>query len=249
MMKLISNLVRSLRVLICCLAITARYSLNIIILSLRRRLTRHGVDTITHRWSQYVLRQLDARYQVEGLSALTLKPGIPYIFMSNHVSLMDIVYANDAFPPSLRFIAKKEMSFYPLVGQAMRAGEYLFIDRRNLAQAKLDLEFAKKKLQDGIKLWIFPEGTRGNGRVLLPFKKGGFHLAVEMGAQIIPVGMEDSHLMRSPHWHGMRFGARAVIRVGAPIDASVYDKSDLSALIARTEQAVAALVFKRNATQ
>lgn len=238
----VSNLLRTFIVFAKSLGVMCRFCVEIIYLSYQGRLTRKHIDSYALALSTYVTNQLHVTHTIIGLDAFSFKEGTPYIFMSNHVSLMDILLANFVSPPSLRFLAKKELSYYPLLGSAMQAGEYIFIDRKNLTQAKTDLERAKTKLQSGIKLWIFPEGTRSRSGKLLPFKKGGFHLAIEMKATIIPVGFQNVDLLHANRYHGAQFGKQVTIKVGEPIDASSYSKDTLLDLIARTEQAVAQLV-------
>jgi 1-acyl-sn-glycerol-3-phosphate acyltransferase len=237
------NLLRSLAAVLAGIAMTGYCCVALIYRSWRKTLTRTQVDVIAKLWSSFILARLEARYTVYGRERLVFKDGTPYIFMSNHLSLMDIILANDAFLPGLRFIGKKEVTRYPLLGRAMRAGEYILIDRHNLANAKEDLALAKKKLQSGIKIWMFPEGTRGPKSDLLPFKKGGFHMAIELGATIIPVGLRDVEFMGASLWQGCIFGSQATIRVGEPIDASTYTKDELAALINRTRDAVHELVY------
>lgn len=64
----------------------------------------------------------------------------------------------------------------------------LYIDRSNPAAAIVALNEQSKAITvDGAKLIIFPEGTRGNGKKLLPFKKGAFHIAIQSQSFIQPV--------------------------------------------------------------
>ena len=78
----------------------------------------------------------------------------------------------------------------PLLGQYMALSGAVFVDRANSAKAIESLNDAGRTMKArGTSLWVFPEGTRTNSQNLdmLPFKKGGFHLAVEAGVPITPV--------------------------------------------------------------
>lgn len=70
----------------------------------------------------------------------------------------------------------------------------IFIDRGNNARAVKSLKVAGEQMRDlRLGLWMFPEGTRHSAEApdLLPFKKGGFHLAIQAGIPIIPMVAEN----------------------------------------------------------
>jgi lysophosphatidate acyltransferase len=70
----------------------------------------------------------------------------------------------------------------------------IFIDRGNSARAVRSVEAAGQRMkQEGLSLWIYPEGTRhmSESPDMLPFKKGGFHLAINAGIPIVPIVIEN----------------------------------------------------------
>ena len=82
----------------------------------------------------------------------------------------------------------------PFLGQYLSLSGAVFVDRGNNAKAIQTLNDAGQLMKSrGISLWVFPEGTRSNTENvdLLPFKKGGFHLAVQAGVPITPVICEN----------------------------------------------------------
>lgn len=98
-------------------------------------------------------------------------------------------------------LAKQQLRFTP-VGPFMMLSGAIFIDRGNNERAIRSLRDATdlmKRLK--ISLWMYPEGTRhlGPDADMLPFKKGGFHMAVQAGIPIIPMVTEN-------YWHIYRKG-------------------------------------------
>ena len=86
-------------------------------------------------------------------------------------------------------VMKKELRKVPGVGFGSKKVGHIFLDRSNKRAAVESLEIAKKKLINGTCVVIFPEGTRSNDGVLLPFKRGAFKLAIELGLPILPVSL------------------------------------------------------------
>ena len=76
---------------------------------------------------------------------------------------------------------RKSCSRSPIFGWGLRALGNIIIDRSNHVQAMRSYAVAGQRIRRGISVMVFPEGTRGEGDELLPFKKGGFVLAIETG--------------------------------------------------------------------
>lgn len=90
-------------------------------------------------------------------------------------------------------MSKQSLKLSPM-GPFMIMSGAIFIDRRNNASAVRSLVAASRTIQTlGLTLWMFPEGTRHSSEYpdLLPFKKGGFHLAIQAGIPIVPVVVEN----------------------------------------------------------
>lgn len=111
----------------------------------------------------------------------------PAIYMANHASMLDIPVLIAALPVHLRFIFKKSILLIPFLGQAIYAMGMIPIDRGNRHKASRSLQKAGARIRGGFHVLIFPEGTRTSSGKLLPFKKGGFRLALEEGIDIVPI--------------------------------------------------------------
>ncbi|MDD5009282.1 MAG: lysophospholipid acyltransferase family protein [Syntrophorhabdaceae bacterium] len=113
----------------------------------------------------------------------------PYIFMCNHQSALDIYGLLCSLPLSFRWIAKRQLFLIPLFGWALKRGGHISIDRENPREALKAIDEAARKIREGMNIIIFPEGTRSMDGSLLPFKKGGFSLALRAMVPIVPVGI------------------------------------------------------------
>ncbi|MCO7222682.1 1-acyl-sn-glycerol-3-phosphate acyltransferase [Pleionea sp. CnH1-48] len=218
--------------------ITIWYCFKAIIFSSFSKNARMHVDIITREWSQSLVNLIRLRIHVSGDFDAQYQSGKPCIVMCNHSSAYDIPVSFLAIPGSLRMLAKKELFRIPIFSQAMRASEFLSIDRQDKDQAIRDLATAKEKMEDGIILWVAPEGTRSKEGELLPFKKGGFHLAIETGATIVPVVIKDIHQVLPTKTFRMSISQDIEVRIGDAIDATDYDISERGQLVDAVHQSM-----------
>ncbi len=140
---------------------------------------------IARLWARLIL--IIGRIPVKVQGQHNLVPDKPFIYMANHQSNVDIPVLLACLPVQFRWLAKAELFKIPLFGRSMKSCGYISIDRSNRKSAFESLSLAAKKISSGTSVMIFPEGTRGSGGKLLPFKKGGFILAIDAGVPIIPV--------------------------------------------------------------
>lgn len=98
------------------------------------------------------------------------------IFISNHISYLDIPAIGSILPAS--FVAKKDVESWPVFGFLSKLQQTAFIsrDRADVKNVKYALD---TMLEDGKSLIIFPEGTSTDGREVVPFKSSLFSLALK----------------------------------------------------------------------
>ena len=137
-------------------------------------------------WAQWVIWSTGIQYDVTGLE--NLEQENKYIFMSNHESALDILLGVACIPYKIVFLAKKELFRIPVFGWAMQAAGMIKIDRQNPERARKSVDEAVHRLiHSSFSTLIYPEGTRSETGDLLPFKKGGFILAIRSQLPIVPV--------------------------------------------------------------
>ncbi len=180
------------------------------------RVTKEACDARLDSWCKKVVKH--TRMQVTVTGRENLAPGSTYLVMSNHQSHYDIPVLFYVIGPNIRMITKVELFAIPVFGEAIRQAGFIAIDRSNRTRAVESLKVAKDKLASGVHVWIAPEGTRSRTGALLPFKKGGFNLAIEAGLPILPITIQGTRdALRAK---GMRTapGAKVRVTIGKPID-------------------------------
>jgi 1-acyl-sn-glycerol-3-phosphate acyltransferase len=197
--------------------------------------TGDRVIDLARLWSRAVLGFAGVKVTVEWRGGLVKDQ--TYVFMANHLSTVDIWALYVALPVRVRMIAKKQLAGIPLFGWAMWAGRFIFVDRGNAIAARRSIDEATRRIRGGDSVLIFPEGTRSRDGRLGPFKKGGFHLAIDSGVPVVPVVLQgtrasmprSSLLLRPGHVH---------IIFGDPVPTTGLTDSDRHALLERVRTTI-----------
>ena len=109
-----------------------------------------------------------------------------YMFCPNHASLMDAFVLIALSKNPIVFVGKHELVKIPIFGFFYKR-VVILVDRSNPESRKRVYEIAKKRLQNGISMAIFPEGLVPTENIVLaPFKNGAFSLAIEFKIPIVP---------------------------------------------------------------
>ena len=178
------------------------------------------------------------RYQVIGKEHIPV--GRAAIYCSNHQSNVDPPVLFDALHPRMHILYKHEIDAIPLLGRAFRLGGFIPIDRRNKESAARSIEAGAASIRAGNSFLIFPEGTRSKTADLLPFKKGGFRMAVAAQAPIVPIAVQGGRdAMRRGSW--LIRPVTVEIRVGTPIETAGLRVDDRDRLIAAVRSEIEAL--------
>jgi 1-acyl-sn-glycerol-3-phosphate acyltransferase len=175
----------------------ARVSFPTAVEALAGRVQRADCDARLRSFADQIIARARMQLAVDG--ADRVPTGRTHIYMSNHQSHIDIpVLFHTAPVTTIRMVAKTELFRIPVFSRAMRAAEFIEIDRSDRSRAVTDLQRAGELIRSGINVWIAPEGTRSRDGRLKPLKKGGFHLAVKTGTPIIPVALSGTRDVLPP---------------------------------------------------
>ena len=145
------------------------------------------------RWSTRMLNALGVSLRVSG----TPRPGAT-LFVSNHISWLDILAVNAVQP--VRFVSKADVRHWPLLGWLVACGGTLFIERERKRDALRVVHLLADALKHGEKVAVFPEGTTGDGHALLPFHANLLQAAIatETPVQAIALRFSDAQHAVSP---------------------------------------------------
>lgn len=201
------------------------------------RLTPEVCDRRLDSWSRRLLEQAEIEVTTYGLEHAP--PGETFVIMSNHQSLYDVPVLFQALHRRIRMVAKTELFKIPVWSAAMRAAGFVEVDRQNRERAIASLNRAKKALAEGTSIWIAPEGTRSDTGKLGAFKKGGFHLALDTGARILPATILGTRKVLVARGGQVNPGAHVTVTLSAPIASSDYGEARKEELIAKVRESIA----------
>jgi len=159
-----------------------------------------------------------------------------YVFMPNHASFLDGPMLYMLIPQALLVILKKSLFRIPIVGQGMKVVGFVPVERRHSGGGKKSIEKAVRLMgEKGFSFLIFPEGTRSLDGKLQPLRRGGFFLALEARAPIVPVAIDGAFEIMPK---GRFFVRKGKIRVDFldPVPVGGYSPGNISPLVERIEK-------------
>ena len=162
----------------------------------------------------------------------------PYVFMSNHLSFIDGPLLFLLIPQSIRVILKKEIFRIPVIGQGMRFVGFVPVDRKGARGGKKSIDRAAHLMRErGYSYLIFPEGTRTRDGRTQAFRRGGFFLALESGAAIVPVTIFGTYELMP---RGTIFPRRGNVDVHfhPPVPLEGYDQRNMQTLIDKVKETI-----------
>jgi 1-acyl-sn-glycerol-3-phosphate acyltransferase len=136
-------------------------------------------------WCQSLLRCFNIAITVSGY--LPGKDTHGTLFVANHISWVDIHSINSVLP--VRFVAKLEVSNWPVFGYLVRKSGTIFINRTRQRDAARVVQLASNALKLRDNLCVFPEGTTTEGLQVLPFKSSLIQAAIDANTTVIPVAI------------------------------------------------------------
>jgi 1-acyl-sn-glycerol-3-phosphate acyltransferase len=143
------------------------------------------------RWCQSSARGLDIGIEPSGMDRV---PPAPFVYCSNHQSVLDILVLGAVLRGDFKWAAKRSLMKIPFLGWHLRLAGHVPVDRHKGARAAADvIARFEQVLREGKPLLVFPEGTRSEDGIVRPFKNGGFYAAARVGVPVVPVAVEGTH--------------------------------------------------------
>jgi 1-acyl-sn-glycerol-3-phosphate acyltransferase len=205
---------------------------------------RHEDPRIPGRWMRRI-GTLSTRlsplwkFSVEGQGPADIQTR-GYVVVANHESTAD-PFLLSHLPWDMRWIAKKELFRYPLVGWAMKLSRDIPLVRGDRESVRQMMDACKETLASGLNVMLFPEGTRSKDATLLPFKNGAFQLAIETGAPILPIALHGTHACR-PKGSKWMEEASAVAKILSPIETAGLTLADVERVRDETRASIQSAV-------
>lgn len=154
-----------------------------IIRSQLRQASPAQAQHLVREWSHQMLHIMGVELVVRGTPPLQG----PALLVANHVSWLDILVMNAARPA--RFVSKADVKHWPVLGTLITGAGTLYIERENRRDAMRVVHHMAERLQAEDILAVFPEGTTGNGRELLPFHANVFQATIAAKAPVVPLAL------------------------------------------------------------
>jgi 1-acyl-sn-glycerol-3-phosphate acyltransferase len=164
--------------------------------------------------------------------------GTPYIIISNHQSILDILIMN-CLQYRFRWISKIENFKVPILGWYLRMAKYIVVDRGNKESKAAMMEKSAESLRNGISIMLFPEGTRSLEREIAPFKLGAFQLALITDKSILPVVVDGTGGVLPKHGMKFSFGNILKLKVLDPVHPGSFGTADPEVLALRFKNMMA----------
>jgi 1-acyl-sn-glycerol-3-phosphate acyltransferase len=186
----------------------------------------------------FIARVVGMRVTIEGREKVP--PGV-CLFLANHTSFADPVPIIWAIPRRIGILLKKSLFSVPIFGWAMRAAQFVPVDRTNTEAAMKSVDLAAQRMRDGLSFLAYPEGSRSYDGRLMRFKRGVFIMAIKAGVPIVPMALAGAQKI-APKGSLKITPGRVTVTFGQPIDASKYTIAQRGELAAKVHDAIADLL-------
>jgi 1-acyl-sn-glycerol-3-phosphate acyltransferase len=191
-----------------------------------------GLDRLIKAFCRLVLFLCGIRLRIEGRGNFV--PGRQYVVMMNHVNFFDPFVLYAGFPGLARGVEEESHFRWPVYGPAIRRIGVVPISRTDTPRALASLKKAAEMIRTkrDFSFVVLPEGTRTLNTRLGAFKRGGFHLALETGLEILPIIQVGADRINRKGSRLIRPGRIRYV-IEAPIFPDRFSKDNLGTFIDR----------------
>lgn len=141
-------------------------------------------------WSKVILRTLLIPVTVEGREHL--EQGQSYVFVANHQGAFDIFLVYGSLDRNFKWMMKRSLRKMPFVGYACEKSHQIFVDKSGPSKIRKTYEDARRILEQGYSVTVFPEGARSFTGHMAKFRRGAFALADELQLPVVPLTINGS---------------------------------------------------------
>ena len=197
---------------------------------------------LQRRWSRHLLDMLGLSLEISGPLLSSQGTAIQGLIVANHISWVDVFVISSLVPAT--FVCKSEVRGWPLIGSLCARTGTVFLERGSKFAAQRTHQALARRLGAGERVAIFPEGTTGEGRALLPFRAALLQSAIDAGTHIQPLAIryldaQGNHATAANYcgetsfWRSLRTvtaarGVTANITILAPVAAASKTRKELA---------------------
>lgn len=188
-------------------------------------------------WGWFLIRLFLLPVKVYGEE--NIKDHESYVFVANHQGAFDIFLTYGFLRHDFKWMMKHQLKKIPFVGAACKYSDQIFVDKRSPRKVKETYDNARKILQGGTSVCVFPEGARTFTGHMGTFKRGAFMLADELQLPVVPITINGSFdvmpRMRDMHfiqWHPLS------LTIHKPIHPECKGQENISSTISKSYEAV-----------
>lgn len=219
-------IVFSLSLLIVCPAYFLIFSLT------GRNKSARYAHNLSRLWALFLFRCFFIRYEV--CNSHYIHPDKCYVFVANHKSMLDIPLFARACNNTFRFLSKAELARIPLLGYVIKR-LYITVNRNDRRDRQRSIEVMKKTIEEGISVFLCPEGTRNiSDAPLMPFKDGAFRLAIATQTPLAVLTVINSEKLLSPKTAIALSPGKIIAEWSTPVDTTGMTEADVEMLKNKT---------------
>jgi 1-acyl-sn-glycerol-3-phosphate acyltransferase len=167
-----------------------------IIFALNGRLRARAAAVGTMMWARSMCRVLGVH-----MARTCSVADVGFFTVCNHMSYVDILVLGSVRPSA--FLSKHEVKSWPIIGQLAMLGGTVFVKRGSKRAAVDSMREIRQKIEAGIAVIIFPEGTTSEGKEIMPFKSTFFKVPASMNIPVTPASIRYAPEVRNEvAWYG-----------------------------------------------
>jgi 1-acyl-sn-glycerol-3-phosphate acyltransferase len=195
---------------------------------------------VARRWAATMLRIALSPVQV--VNAERLRDAPVAVFASNHLSYMDTPVVFAKLPFQFRILAKQGLWKLPFVGWYLNRSGQVPIDSSSSRSTIAGLLRGVAALKAGMRLFVFPEGSRSpDGRLKTPASGAAF-MAIRAGVPLVPLALVGTYELLPIHVYSLRPRPLKLV-VGEPVSTEGLTTRDADELTARVQANIAEMYY------